>query len=717
VSQYDSSSTSSGSIDSLKKLEATPQGKRDRWNEEITFAEKELKKFHESARRVNKRYIDDRDAVETNQRWFNVFNTNVGILEASLYAQIPGVDVSRRFFDMDDDIARVAGIILQRSIEQDMSEPSCDFDQVMRQAVSDRLVPGLGMAWLRLETETEDQPEVTDENGGMTVPTDEEGNPLQRISHQEVCIDYVFWEDFLWSPCRVWAERRWTARRVPMTRDKLVERFGEDVGKQIPLDYEPKRNTSADSGTPKNTILKRACIYEIWDRETRTVIWLSKGHSELLDVKEDPLGLDHFEPCPKPMFANLTTSSCVPKPDYAMIQDQYVEMDEVNNRISLLIVACKVVGVYDRGAEGIQRMLTEGYDNTLIPVDNWAMFAEKGGVKGQIDWLPLDVVTQALGQLQAHREAIKAQIYELTGISDIVRGASKASETLGAQELKSKFASVRIQKLQDEVTRFAQEILQIKAEILVKHFDPVILAKMSNIENTPDAQMAVPALQLIKGNEEEMEWRVHIQADALAMVDYTQQKNERSEFMNSVATFLQSSSTVGQGAPQLIPLMLELLKFGVAGFRVSKDVEGIFDKYIKEFNAELEAKKNAPPQPDPEQQKMQAEMQMKQQEAQMKQQSEVAKLQMDQQKQQSDIAMEQQRGQLELQQMQQEGALKLQQMQQEFALKMEQMQAEADIKMQVAVHDAQAKAVMQAQSHAQQMEQADEKAEKEPANG
>ena len=137
-SQYDSASTQSdGTIQSLRKLEETPQGKRDRWQQEIASAEKELKKFHDQARRVNKRYIDDRDAVETNQKWFNIFNTNVGIMEASLYANIPTADVSRKFVDMNDDVARVAGMILQRCIQQDMSEPECDFDQVMRQCVSD----------------------------------------------------------------------------------------------------------------------------------------------------------------------------------------------------------------------------------------------------------------------------------------------------------------------------------------------------------------------------------------------------------------------------------------------------------------------------------------------------------------------------------------------------------------------------------------------------
>jgi hypothetical protein len=658
MSQYDTSSPSSGTIDSLAKLEATPQGKLERWEAEITAAEQEIKKFHESARKVNKRYIDERDAVETASKWFNIFYTNVGIMEASLYANIPTADVSRKFTDQNDDVARVAGNILQRCIQQDMSEPDCDFDQVMRHGVHDRLVAGLGTAWLRLETETEAQ-----EGGDL----DEEGNPLERIKHQEIAIDYVYWEDFLWSPCRVWEERRWVARKVYMDRDKLVARFGEELGKKIPLNYKPNALQS-DSQTPKHSVLKRACIYEIWDRQGKKVIWYCKGVEQLLDERDDPLGLENFEPCPKPLFANLTTSNCIPKPDYAMIQDQYNELDEVNNRISLLIVACKVVGVYDRSADGVQRMLTEGYDNILIPVDNWAMFAEKGGVKGQVDWLPLESVVQALGQLQAHREAVKMQIYELTGINDIVRGNTKASETLGAQELKSKFASVRIQKLQDEVTRFAEAILQIKADILVKHFDPVILAKMSNIENSLDVELAIPALQLLK-QEEELEWRVTIQSDAMAIIDFAQQKQERTEFLNAVATFLQSAATVGQNSPELIPMMGTLLQFGVAGFRVGKEVEGAIDKAIKGIEQQIEAQKQQPPQPSPEEMKAKADIEAKQMDAQIKQQSSQADLARKQQEFQMQLQHEQQKFMMEMKMMLQEHALKMQVEQEKAAQK------------------------------------------------
>src|SRR5574343_326486 len=493
-------------ITSLKKLEAEPNGVYKRWEDEITFAEKEMGKFWKAARLTIRRYIDDRDATEVQKRWINAFFTNVGIMEASLYDQAPEASVSRRFLDMNDDVGRVAGNILERCINQDMDEADCDFDAVMRHAVFDRLVPGLGAAWLRLENEFQ-------EIEGQLDPETQE--PLKKIANQEVAIDWVFYEDFIFSPCRVWEERRWVARKVYMTRDQLTKRWGEEKGKQVPLTTQSSVQKNLPNGnTPSNIVLQRGCVYEIWDRETRKVIWFAKGMDDILEERADFLKLrdGRFEPCPKPLFANLTTSNCLPKPDFAMIQDQYNELDEVNNRISLLIIACKVTGVYDQSADGVQRMLTEGYDNTLIPVDNWAMFAEKGGIKGTVDFLPLEMIVTALNQLQAHRQALVMQIDQLTGISDVVRGTTKASETLGAQELKAKYASVRIQRLQQDVTRFAEEILTIKGDIITQHFEPEQIVKMANVASMApeDQQLLAPALQLLKGTEEDLYWRVDI---------------------------------------------------------------------------------------------------------------------------------------------------------------------------------------------------------------
>ena len=657
-------------ITSIAKTNASPEEKYKRWKDEICQAEKELEEWHESGRKVNRRYLDEREALDAGNRKFNIFTANVGILQSALYSKIPEVDVDRRFKDPEDDIARVASNIMQRAITQDLNVPDCLFSQVMTECIEERLVPGLGQAWVRLETDTTPSDEM-----------DEEGNPIPKIVDQRAIVEHVHWEDFLWSPCRTWSERRWVGRRVYMDRDKMVARFGEEIGRVVKLDYSPKK----DEGGVENDILQKAIVYEIWDRQTKSVIWLSKSHPELLDSRDDPLQLESFEPCPRPLFALSSTSKLIPRPDYVMLQDQYAEMDDVNNRISLLVAAVKVVGVYDRSSEGVQRMMNEGVDNTLIPVDNWAMFAEKGGIKGQIDWLPLEQVISALERLRTAREDIKVQIYELTGISDIARGSTKASETLGAQQIKAQMASIRIQQLQDSVANFAAAIFRIKGQIIAKHFTPEQILKVSAAEYIPESrinpQLVADAVKLIK-NDQEFLWRVNVDADSMKMADYAQEKQERSEFVTSMATYLQSAATMIKAEPAAAPLLVEMLKYATAGHKGSKHLEGVLDQTLEEVQ---QAQKN--PKPDPEQAKQEADMKMEQARFQMEQQGKQFDMQakqldyqmkektaqLDAEKAVADLQYEQQRRALELDFAQQKQMLELQGMREKQAFEMQAM--------------------------------------------
>jgi hypothetical protein len=720
------------------------------WITEINYAEQELKKFHERGRKTVRRYIDERDAMDAPQKWFNLFYANTKIMKAALYAQIPQPEVKRKYLDYQDQLGRVAALMLQRSIMPDGDDPRDMFDATMRHVTLDRIVSGLGVAWCRLETDTEDTELILEgiqsvgeglespddhhqaplfsgfktgpaPDEGMGAPPMAGGPPAQpgsppppggspgaapmpgmvpggvqpppaqapvvlkykRITDQRVALDYVYWEDFLWSPCRVWEERRWVGRIVYMDQAQCIKRFGDKKGKEIPLNHRPMNlnlNTYPGGIVPVNQAIKQAKIYEIWDRIHRKIIWLTKDLPGLLDEKDDFLNLVGFEPCPKPLLANITTSNTVPRPDYYMTQDQYQELDNVNNRISNLVRACKVAGVYDQSATGIQRLLQEGVDNILVPVENWAMFAEKGGVKGQVDWLPLEQIVNALQRLYEAREGIKAQIYEITGIADIVRGASKASETLGAQEIKAKFASVRIKDTQDEVARFASELLRIKAEIQVKHFDPEILIRKSNIMRTDDAQMAQEAVELLQ-SEEGFEWRILVTSDQLAQTDYSMQKQDRVDMLESVAGYLEKIGPMMMQMPQSAPLFVGILKFAVAGFKGAREIEGMLDK---ELDAML--KKPPQPKPDPEAEKLKAEMQMAQEEHQMKMQEMQAKIQLKQQELQMKIEAKQQEMQMAQAEHQQELQFEIQKMQmelmmmrQEHALEMQQMMQEGEM--------------------------------------
>ena len=642
-------------IKSAKGTDSNPDTKYRRWRDEIAKAEKELREFHDAGQKVVKRFLDDRDGSDHAVRKFNIFTTNVGILQSSLYANIPKVSITRRFEQFMDEPARVAAMLLQNAVMQDMEDHDCNFDQVMRDAVEDRLVPGLGCAWVRLDTETEekDLELIVDPVTGDVI---QEAATYEQIVEQEVELDHVHWADFLYSPCRTWAEVRWVGRRVYMDYDALVERFGEEKADKIPLDYKPDNQPDATGNQPTNEALQRAVIYEIWDGVGERVLWLSKGYPELLDEKEDPLGLEDFYPCPRPLFALTSTSNCVARADFVMTQDQYNELDLVNNRISLLVQACKVVGVYDSRSTGVQRMLQQGTENTMIPVDNWAMFAEKGGVKGSVDWLPLETVIAAMERLRQAREDIKAQIYELTGISDIVRGNTKASETLGAQQLKAQFANVRIQKLQNETARFAQDILRIKAEIICRHFVPEQILELSNFKyylESQNAPLIHEAVALLKGDHEKFEWRVNVQADSLAIEDSDQAKKDKVEFTNAVATFLQSAATTMKAFPDTAPILFNTLKYVVSGFKGAQELEGVIDQNLDQIMQKIQ--NPPPPPPDPAIEKAKMDMQLAQQKAQL----DAAAKQQDMQIKQQEAAMEMQMKQQELAFKQQEHEMSL----------------------------------------------------------
>jgi hypothetical protein len=699
-------SDNSASIESLKDSKLTPY---QRWEEEIKQAELELKDFHNRGRKVNRRFLDERDMLDSSNKWFNIYYANTNIMESALYAQLPKPSVSRRFKDYDDDVARVAGTIIQRSITQDLDDPRDAFDSTMRSCVQDRLIPGLAAAWLRLETDTEDVPyqEAMGDTFHPGDATDKPPEPLKKITDQRVCIDYVYWQDFIWSPCRTWEERRWVGRKAYMSRDALIKRFGEKIGKQVSLDFNPTlppNHGSTPGTTPKHMAIKQAVVYEIWDRERREVIWFSKGYKEILDTKADPLKLVGFEPCPRPMFANITTSNTVPRPDYYMIQDQYQELDTINNRVSMLLQACKVVGVYDQSASGISRMLTEGFDNQLIPVDNWAMFAEKGGLKGQVDWLPLDVVVDALTQLITNRDLIKAQIYELTGISDIVRGASKASETLGAQEIKSKFASIAIKKRQDEVARFAGDLLRLKAEIQVKHFDDEFLLKNSNIVATgaDNVKLIEPALALLH-SDSGFEWRIQVTADSIAQADYAMEKADRIEFLTAVSGYLEKASAMFQAVPGSASFLVGMLKWAVAGFRNASEIEGMLDKELDAIS------KQPPPEPppNPEEQKMQLEKQK----TEAKMAADEKKSQLDQQSKQQDMAMQERMNQMEMRMKEMELQYKVKELElkeREANMNLDFKAAEAAQNQKTQLMESQMSLDTQAQEHAMSLEQQEE---------
>jgi hypothetical protein len=674
------------------------QDERDsvqKWTQEMGLARKFVEKWHTQGDKTQKRYIDERDdalnGAFKNYR-LNLFHSNIQTMKATMYAKLPKVEADRRFLDPNDDVARVAGEMLTRILQNDLNKTDNTLNDVLKESLEDRLVPGLGVARVRYCMEEGDDPNYVAPEPAMP---GEVAPEVPQVKTSEWCEEvYVHWKDILWNPCRTYSELRWKAFRSYMDKDEITERFGADIAEGISYTSNgPKLNSELNSDIAKAS--PQAEIWEIWDKPSKSVYWYCKGQTKFLDKQDDPMQLEGFFPDARWMIANTTTAKLLPKADFAITQDLYDEIDILESRIALLTSACKVVGVYDRSSKEIGRMLTEGVENQLIPVDNWAMFAERGGMKGMTDWLPIQQVAEVIQVLAIQQQSRIQQLYQITGMSDIMRGqASTAGTTATEQRIKAQFGSLRIQALQDEFARFASDLLNKKAQIIQRFYDPETIFKLSNIGNTPDAPLAQQAIALLKDHEN-FNMRIAVRAESMAQIDYDQLREERTGFLQATAQFMGMAAPLLQQNPESAPFLMQLLQFGVSGFKASSEMEGIIDQAIAAQKKAAEVKAQQPPQPSPEEKKMQAEQQLAQQQQQMDQQQAQQESQLKAQQAQQDMALEQQKSDLQMQKLQadiaqgrQEFALQMQQMREEHALKMQEIQA----KLQATVVAAQAKA-------------------------
>jgi len=411
-----------------------------------------------------------------------------------------------------------------------------------------------------------------------------------------------------------------------------------------------------------------------------------------------------FFPCPKPLIASPPTSKFLPLPDYYIAQDQYMEMDILYARINLIIEAVKVAGVYDSASPELQRMLG-GTENKLIPVDNWAMFAEKGGVKGTIDWFPVDQITSVLQQLIATYDFMKNQLFEVTGMADIVRGSTNQYETAAAQQIKAQFASVRMNAYQRDVSFFVRDILRIMGELMVQMYSDQKLQAIVGTIPEPDMAFVQQAMTVLR-SDFLLKYNIDIETDSLTQADWGLQQTQRMEFVSTLSQFIQGAMTVVESVPAMGPLMLEIIKFASVGFKGSSELEGMIDAAIK---AATEAA-NQPPPPSPEQQKMEAEQKRAETEMAMEQQRDQSKLQLEQQKAQATMALEAQRQAAELEFMAAKNTAELTFQAQKNAAELQFLRDKAAIEANIAVQkgqqDIEQRAVAGAQKSAQALESA-----------
>lgn len=682
------------------------QAKYKHWADEIESAKKAFEAWAKRCRKILKTYKDERKhgdddtpGVSRGGAKMNILWSNIQTLQPALYSRTPVPNASRRFLDRDP-VSRTAAMIMERNLVTAIE--LADLDYSLRRVRDDYLLCARGTNWVRFDPligkAPMKEPVTAIDLGGRKVyrpfkggeeiapdkvKSDGDGfeyyetDPEEQILAYGLACDHVLWSDFLHEPVNDWSKVTWAAKRVLMRRKKLIKHFGEEVGRKVTLNKTFGGDKADDISTDSKRKGDSAEVWEIWCKDSRTVYWISDGYEEgCLKEEKDPLNLQSFWPFPRPMFGTTTTDSLIPVPDYAIYQDQSEQIDSITDRIRLLINALRVVGLYNGESADLSTLLGETAENEMIPVANWMSFSQTGGMKGNIDWLPIEQIQAVLLGLFNARTQLKQDLYEVTGMSDIIRGASNPNETATAQQIKSNFGNLRLQDRQAEMSRFAKDTLKIMSEIQCEHYSAQALIDMSGVADMEDFRVEPPktqdpqamadyqakqqaaqkklmdAVQLIK-NDRMRTFRIDLETDATVAPDQQKEKEARVEFLTAVAPFIEKATQVGQIAPDMVPLLLKMLEFGVRGFRAGRSLEGAIEETIALAEQMQEQAKAAGPQqppPDPaaeamkakleaETQKIQQELAQAQADAQTKQAENAAKMQAASEKAQRDAQL------------------------------------------------------------------------------
>jgi hypothetical protein len=298
--------------------------------------------------------------------------------------------------------------------------------------------------------------------------------------------------------------------------------------------------------------------------------------------------------------------------------------------------------------------LAKARDGEFIAVENAMQFADRGLDKA-IWHAPLETLVSVIVQLMQHREALKATIYEITGLSDIVRGASVASETATAQQIKAQFGSIRIQDRQAEVQRMARDAVRLMAELIGEKFEPETLGLMTGID-LPQAQQKLMAQQAAMKAQQagqpvppEIEqvlsvpswdevlqvlrsdamrgYRVDIETDSTVQADVARLKTNAAEFVQGFGGFIQAVGPAVQAGAMPMDVVADLLTAFARNFKLGRQAEDALERMGKiAAQPAPQQDQGAAAEAQAEQQRVAMEMQVKQAEVQAKAQLEQDKL-------------------------------------------------------------------------------------------
>jgi hypothetical protein len=577
---------------------------------------------------------DDKDKSGTA---FNILHSNIETVVPALYNSTPVPDVRRRYSDADQ-MAKQAVDVIERAVSYSLDQH--DFDGAMLEATRDRSLAGRGVVRVRYK------PHMQQQMDPMT------GQPFDAVGYQETYTEYVTWDRFVRGPATVWERVPWIAYEHDLTESGLRQ-IGVEPERIQSLTFDDSKTSggSKEGEADKKAstgVFKTVKVYEIWDKDTRSVLFVSpQDKDQPLAVKEDPLGLPGFFDTPKPLQGLRKRRDLTPLCPYEIYRPLITELETVQRRINALVSQLKVRGLVDGQLAIDLETVRNLEDGQYKPVEDASKFLGGGGkLENAVAHWPMDPIVMALRELYVQREATKQTIFEVSGLSDILRGQSNASETATAQQIKQQWGSMRIQVQQADVARYARDLFRLMASIICQHFTPENLSAMTQIKIAPEVA------QLLK-DDVGRGFRIDIESDSTIRADMSRTQEQMGKFLEGTGMYMQSMGGLFQAMPEALPAMIEIYTAFARKFKLGKQAEDALEKLPQIMQQKMQAMEQAKQQPSPEQQKAEADAKAREAEMGMKREGH----QLDMQAKAADVQTKQQLSAMKLREAEQKAVL------------------------------------------------------------
>lgn len=649
-----------------------------KWISRIEAAWKREETWSKDAEAAVKAYTNEAAGSEGKLYDYNILHANTETIVPAIINSPPVPDIRRRFGDADP-VAKQLSDILERAISVQVDDSRLATE--LEGQAQDGFLAGRGVIRLRFhcdtqETETSALEEAEDEaesdsaglgssgegdddsgdrrdNAGGGLEADESdanasvdgGGVSAAVSNERITFEAVSWRDYQHGPAKRWEDRPWESFRHVMQPEDVTD-FA-DTG-LVSSQTEPGGTLFGDADSD-------IVVYEVWDKRSKRVIFVS-DNGKVLKRLPDPLGLSAFFPTSRPVQPIEIVGRLMPVTPFSIYRQLADELDIVSKRIRVITAAMKVKGANAGATAADLKAFSDADDNEITQLTGLEALAQVGGIDKAITWWPVDKFQPVLAELFKNRDLTKQAIYEITGISDIVRGASSPSETLGAQQIKTQWGSLRIQKMQRMMERSARDLFVMMSEVIPAKFSFATLEQMTavpiNIQpnDTPEQIQQKQQLQALMRQKISTYYRVDVESESTVRADLTNKKKESAEFLTGAAAYFAAVGPLVQQGELPAEAAIEIFAANARLFNLGKSVEDTIEKMVTDAKAKAADLKANPPPPKPTADEVKAQVEgAKAQAAGAKAQADAQKAQADAQLAQAALQLDQQKAAAEAQ--------------------------------------------------------------------